>query len=86
MNGIGNPKLKAVLGATLVMTAAALVVAVYDPQVELFPGRTISRSKLANTIAVWDIAAPGREPKWVNPDPHCGCSSRRTFTDLPVND
>jgi len=85
MIGITNARLIALSGATLVV-AAAIVAAVYDPQVELFPGRTISRSRLATTLAVWDVAGQGREPAWVNPQPRCGCLSRRTFIDLPVDD
>jgi len=54
-----------VLGATMIIVGAA----VYDPEVEVFPGRTMPRSQAEKTLAVWDAAGRGREAKWINPDP-----------------
>jgi hypothetical protein len=54
-----------VLGGTMILIGAA----VYDPQVELFPGRTMPRSQADITLAVWEAAGRGREAKWINPDP-----------------
>jgi hypothetical protein len=54
-----------IVGAAIIAAAAAT----YDPEVEVFPGRTMRRSQAAITLAVWDIAEPGRKAKWINPDP-----------------
>ena len=54
-----------ILGATIIAAAAAT----YDPEVEVFPGRTMRRSQAEITLAVWDTPERGREAKWINPDP-----------------
>src|SRR5439155_27296048 len=53
------------LGTTMLSVGAA----VYDPAVEVFPGRTMPRSQAEKTPTVWDAAGRGREAKWINPDP-----------------
>ncbi len=57
-----------VLSAT-VIAICIIAATIYDPEVELFPGRTMPRSQAEKTLAVWDIAGRGREAKWINPDP-----------------
>ena len=54
-----------ILGATMILVGAIT----YDPEVEVFPGRTMSRSQAEKTLAVWDAPGRGREAKWINPDP-----------------
>jgi hypothetical protein len=54
-----------ILGAIIIVAAAAN----YDPEVEVFPGRTMRQSQAEITLAVWDIPEPGRKAKWINPDP-----------------
>jgi hypothetical protein len=48
--------------------AGSVAGAVYDPMVELFPGRIMPLSHVNRTVALWDTAAAGREPKWINSD------------------
>jgi hypothetical protein len=43
-----------VLGASIF--AAGLADAIYDPTVELFPGRAMPLSQVNRTVAVWDTA------------------------------
>jgi hypothetical protein len=56
-------------GLVLGGAVTAVVAAVYDPAVEVFPGRTMPKSQAENTLAVWDTPEAGRQPKWINPDP-----------------
>jgi hypothetical protein len=54
-----------IVGTTMIVVGAA----VYDPDVEVYPGRTMPRSQAQKTLAVWDATGRGREAKWINPDP-----------------
>jgi hypothetical protein len=69
----------------LVLGATAIVAwTIYDPQIELYPGRFMRRSEAAHTLAVWDSAVPGRQPRWVNPDPQP--SKTKPFHVHPVSE
>jgi hypothetical protein len=48
--------------------AGSVAGAVYDAMGELFPGRIMPLSHVNRTVALWDTATAGREPKWINSD------------------
>ena len=68
---MGTRRINQLLAAGLLIGGAVIAVAValYDPAVEVFPGRTMPRSQADKTLAVWDAPGRGSEAKWINPDP-----------------
>jgi hypothetical protein len=57
-----------VVGVGIIVVSAIATIA-YDPEVELYPGRTMPRSLAETTLAVWDSPVAGHAAKWVNSDP-----------------
>jgi hypothetical protein len=52
-----------------IIVVGAIAATAYDPEVELYPGRTMPRSRAETTLALWDSPGAGRTAKWVNSDP-----------------
>jgi hypothetical protein len=60
---------KGLLVGVGIIVVSAIATTAYDPQVELYPGRTMPRSRAETTLALWDSPVAGRAAKWVNSDP-----------------
>jgi hypothetical protein len=57
-----------IVGVGIIVVWAITTIA-YDPEVELYPGRTMPRSRAETTLALWDSPVAGHAAKWVNSDP-----------------